>query len=200
MDLTALASVLVAYFLGAIPFGYLIYRQKTGEDIRATGSGNIGATNVARVAGKGAGIVTLLLDTAKGYAAVMIAGWLTGGRREWMAAAAVAVLVGHMFPVFLKFRGGKGVAAALGVYLAMSPWAVAVALLVFAAVLAIWRYVSLGSILACAVFPAAAWYIYHPPGLETIASVVAGALIIVKHSANIQRLIAGQEHRFGASA
>jgi glycerol-3-phosphate acyltransferase PlsY len=188
-------ALAAAYLLGAVPWGYLIYRGRTGRDIRGEGSGNIGATNVARLAGTAAGVLTLALDVAKGYGSVWLASWVSGGDRAWMAAAAVAVLIGHMFPVFLRFRGGKGVAAALGAFSALSPSAVLVVLAVFVAVVAVTRYVSLGSIIGAALFPIAAWFLQRPPLAQTAGAVVAGALIILKHRANIQRLLAGAENR-----
>ena len=194
-------ALLAAYVLGAIPFGYLIYRRKTGRDIRSEGSGNIGATNVARLTGRVAGVVTLALDVGKGFAAVELAGWASGNHDPaWMSAAAVAVLLGHMFPVFLRFRGGKGVASALGAFAALAPGAVLVALGAFLLLLAIWRYVSLGSIVSAAVFPAAAWWLYHPPAGQTIGATIAAVLIIARHYPNIRRLMAGKEPRFGAPA
>ena len=192
-------ALVASYLLGAVPFGYLVHRRLTGRDIRGEGSGNIGATNVARVAGKAAGAVTLLLDAGKGYLGVMLMSLAArgqGGEREWMSAAAVAVLLGHMFPVFLRFRGGKGVAAALGAFGALAPWAVVQVLVVFAAVLAIWRYVSLGSLAATTLFPVAQWYFYHPPPGATVGSILAALLIIGKHSANLRRLLEGREPHF----
>ena len=122
----ALAVLLIAYLLGAIPFGYLLVKWKTGADVRAAGSGNIGATNVMRTTGRGAGVVTLLLDIAKGYAAVWIAGRLTGQDVLWMSLAALAVMAGHAYPVFLGFKGGKAVASFVGAFLCLTPWALAV--------------------------------------------------------------------------
>jgi glycerol-3-phosphate acyltransferase PlsY len=190
------AVVLAAcYVLGAIPFGYLIYRNKTGRDIRGEGSGNIGATNVARLAGRTAGIVTLILDAGKGYLAVMLAVWFLPEAAEWKPAAAVAVLVGHMFPVFLKFHGGKGVAAALGAFAALAPWGVVAVLAAFIAVIGATRYVSLGSIVSAVMFPLAAWVFYHPPVMQTVGESVAAALIVFKHRANIGRLMNGTENK-----
>lgn len=192
-------ALVASYVLGAVPFGYLIHLRLTGRDIREEGSGNIGATNVARVAGKLAGAVTLLLDAGKGYLGVMLVSLAArgqGGEREWMSAAAVIVLLGHMFPIFLRFRGGKGVAAGLGAFAALAPWAVVQVLVVFASVLAVWRYVSLGSIAATALFPVAQWLFYRPPPGETAGSIVAALLIIGKHSANIRRLLRNTEPHF----
>jgi len=195
--MTPYLVLLTAYILGAIPFGYLIYRQKTGRDIRGEGSGNIGATNVARLAGKSAGVVTLLLDVGKGYLAVMLAVWFVPADSDWKTYAALAVLIGHMFPVFLKFRGGKGVAAALGSFAALAPWAVLAILVAFLTVLISQRYVSLASIVAAFLFPLAEWVFYHPSMAQMIGSSVAVALIIYKHRANIERLMNGTESKFG---
>ena len=118
---TGLLAILIAYLLGAIPFGYLLTRFTTGKDVRSEGSGNIGATNVLRTAGRGAGVATLVLDMAKGYAAVWIAGMLTDGSSGWMADAALAVMVGHAFPIFLGFKGGKAVATFFGAFLYLTP-------------------------------------------------------------------------------
>ncbi len=187
--------LLGAYILGAIPFGYIIYRGKTGRDIRGEGSGNIGATNVGRLAGKGAGVVTLLLDAGKGYLAVMLAVWFVPGDSDWKTYAALAVMVGHMFPVFLRFRGGKGVAAALGAFGGLAPWAVLATLVAFAVVLLTRRYVSLAAMVGAVLFIPAEWVFYHPSIAQMIGSSVAVALIIYKHRANIERLMAGTESR-----
>jgi len=186
----------VAYLLGAIPFGYLLVKWKTGADVRSSGSGNIGATNVLRTSGRAAGIATLLLDIAKGYLAVWIAGRLTSGDPLWMSLAAVAVMAGHAYPVFLRFRGGKAVASFVGAFLCLTPLALAAVLVVFAAVVASTRYISMGSIAGAATFPLAVWLILHPPIPVIAASLLAGAFIIWRHSGNIRRLRAGTEHVF----
>src|SRR5580658_5433715 len=191
--MTPYPVLLAAYVLGAIPFGYLIYRRKTGRDIRGEGSGNIGATNVARLAGKSAGIVTLALDVGKGYLAVMLAVWFVPADPDWKTFAALAVLLGHMFPVFLRFRGGKGVAAALGAFAALAPWAVLATLAAFIVVVITRRYVSLGAIVAAVLFPPAEWIYYHPPLVQLAGSSLAVMLIVYKHRANIERLMAGTE-------
>jgi len=191
----------VAYLLGSIPFGYVIVKLTAGRDVRAAGSGNIGATNVGRVAGKFAGIVTLGLDVAKGYAAVWVAQRLMHSDVAWMMAAAVFAVAGHMFPVWLKFRGGKGVATGVGVFLPICWTAVAGAFVVFVAVVPIFRYVSLGSMLASASLPLLLYGLYdpHPAPLHVLGgAVLIAALIIVKHRDNIGRLIAGTENRLGA--
>ncbi len=197
--------VVVAYLLGSIPFGYLVVRARGGGDVRETGSGGTGATNVTRRAGRGAGVLTLALDALKGAAAVLFARMvLTEGADEawWVAAAAVAAVAGHVFPVWLGFRGGKGVATGLGVFAVLAPLALACALPVF--VLVVWatRYVSLGSIAAAALMPLAVWALgargARAEELTPVltASALGGALIIFMHRANIGRLLRGEESRF----
>ena len=198
--------VLVAsYLLGSIPFGYLIVRTRTGADVRESGSGGTGATNVSRRAGKVAGVVTLLLDAAKGALAVVIARFIATqdfGVNWWVAAAAVLAVFGHCFPVWLGFRGGKGVATGVGVFLSLYPLAVACAATIFILAVATTRYVSLGSILATAAFPFSLWLlnVYFKPVAQLApmmtASIAAGALIILMHHANIARLLGGTERKF----
>jgi acyl phosphate:glycerol-3-phosphate acyltransferase len=191
-------SISVAYLLGSIPFGYLLVRIFRHQDIREQGSGNIGATNVARSGAKGLGLATLLLDLGKAYLAVVIARHVGGNNYDLQVAAAVAAVMGHVFPIWLGFRGGKGVASALGVFLALNwPSALSI-LLVFAAVFAVTRYVSLASVIGAASFPL---FGFHFVPLHT-PTVVFGflfipLLIIVKHHGNIRRLMAGTESRFG---
>jgi glycerol-3-phosphate acyltransferase PlsY len=196
---------IAAYLLGSIPFGYLLLRVFRGTDVRSTGSGNIGATNVARSA-PGLGALTLILDAAKGFGAVLGAmalasSGLLGSAAPAMAAATAAVfaILGHVFPVWLKFKGGKGVATGVGSFLALAPKAVLVVLVIFAAVVMTFRYISLGSIVAAAAFPLVAWLL-HGDQTSTpavMAAIVgAAALIILKHHQNIRRLLAGTEHRF----
>lgn len=198
------ASVVVlAYLLGSIPFGYLVVRLSGGGDVRGTGSGGTGATNVTRRAGKWAGVLTLLLDTLKGAAAVLIArGVLTDGLDVswWVAASALAVVGGHVFPVWLGFRGGKGVATGLGVYLVLAPLAVLCALFVFVIIVWATRYISLGSITAAALIPIAVWLLsLRGTGEDKLplltAATVGGALIIFMHRANIGRLLRGEENK-----
>jgi len=210
------AAVIVAtYLLGSIPFGYLIVRLTQGADVRETGSGGTGATNVSRRAGKDAGIVTLLLDALKGAAAVLFALWVFGllsnGARSdsttlelywWVAAAAVATLVGHVFPVWLGFRGGKGVATGVGVFLVLAPVAVAGAGVIFVLVVVSTRYVSLGSVLAAAAIPVMVWvqneYLRPVVGMAALMAAAAASalLIILAHRGNIGRLVAGTESKF----
>lgn len=187
---------IVAYLLGAIPFGYLLVKRRLGGDIRATGSGNIGAANVARSLGGTWGLLTLALDVAKGVLALWLAQRLSRGDARWEVLAALAVVLGHMFPVFLGFRGGKGVATGLGAFGFLSPKAMLTVLVIWVAVVVIWRYVSLGSILASAAFPVFAYQYDHPPTLAALGLVAGASLIIVRHSPNIQRLVAGTESRF----
>ena len=191
--MTRIIVVVVAYLLGSIPFGYLIVRRKIGADIRETGSGGTGATNVSRRAGKTAGVLTLLLDAAKGCAAVLIAKALTGD--DWViAAAAIAALVGHIFPVWLGFRGGKGVATGVGIFLVLAPIALLCAGVIFVAIVALTRYVSLGSIIAALLIPVFVWWQTDLRSLLT-AAIVAAALIVFAHRGNIKRLASRTESR-----
>ena len=186
----------IAYLLGAIPFGYLLVKWKTGRDVRATGSGNIGATNVLRTSGRLAGVATLSLDIAKGYLAVWIAGALTSSDSLWMSAAALAVMAGHAFPVFLKFQGGKAVASFVGAFLCLAPLPLAAVLVVFIGVVAWTRFISMGSIVGAATLPLAVWLILHPPAPVVLAALIGGAFIIWRHRGNLERLRAGTEHVF----
>jgi glycerol-3-phosphate acyltransferase PlsY len=205
MTLPEALSLIVAYMLGSIPFGYLIVKLASGADIREIGSGGTGATNVSRKVGKIAGIATLALDVLKGAAAVLVARWLTGeAGTSWIVAAAAALaVVGHCFPVWLKFKAGKGVATGLGVFLAIAPWAALAALAVF--IIVVWRtrYVSLGSIIAAAFLPL--WIFLTHICIEPIidfapiitALCAVSSVIILKHSENIKRLMAGEENKLG---
>jgi acyl phosphate:glycerol-3-phosphate acyltransferase len=213
---------LIAYLLGSIPFGYILVRIFRGEDVRAIGSGNIGATNVARKA-PALGVATLMLDAAKGFVAVLCAnrlaysplnanGDVSGSSSGstyvtffihampivFMAIAAVFAILGHVFPVWLKFKGGKGVATGVGAFIALAPKAVLIVLLIFVVIVAAFRYISLGSIVASAAFPVFAWLFYRYQASPAVfaAMVCASALIIAKHHENIRRLLAGTEHRF----
>ncbi len=191
---------LSAYLLGSIPFGYLIVWLGAGGDIRRMGSGNIGATNGAREVGSLPGLLTLLLDAAKGYLAVWIAGRVTGGNVRWMMLAAVLAIVGHLFPVWLGFHGGRGVATGVGVFLPICWEAVAISFIVWLLVVLFWRYVSLGSISAAAALPLLVYLLYAPPHAPPIAvtagSLLVMALIIMRHRANIVRLLDGTEPQF----
>jgi len=189
-----------AYLLGSIPFGLILAKLFGGSDIRKSGSGNIGATNVARVAGLGAGILTLALDVAKGAAAVWLAGRFTQQSSMVMTFAGIIALLGHCFSVWLKFKGGKGVATALGVFLVLAPLAALASLLVFIVVSAAWRYVSLGSVSAAAAMPLLMYFLWAPghapPLVVDFGTLFAAALIIFKHDANLQRLMDGEEPKF----
>ena len=189
-------AVIAAYILGAIPFGFLLVKWKTGGDVRRAGSGNIGATNVLRTTGRAAGIATLLLDIAKGYAAVWLAGYLTGENPLWMSAAALAVMAGHAFPVFLGFRGGKAVASFVGAYLCLTPLPLAAVALVFFVVVAATRHISVGSIVGALTFPLGVFLISHPPRPVIAAAVISGAFIIYRHKENIERIREGTENIF----
>jgi len=191
-----LLVLLVAYLVGGIPFGYLLVKLKTGEDVRSKGSGNIGATNVLRTTGRAIAVVTLLLDIAKGFFAVWFAAWLTGESPEWMSAAALAVMAGHAYPVFLKFQGGKAVASFIGAFLYLTPIPLAAALLLFVIVVAATQHISMGSIVAAGSLPFAVWMIEHPPAAVVMASIAAAAFIIYRHRANIERIRAGNENVF----
>ncbi|OFV96620.1 MAG: acyl-phosphate glycerol 3-phosphate acyltransferase [Acidobacteria bacterium RIFCSPLOWO2_02_FULL_60_20] len=188
-----LLAGLSAYLLGSIPFGYLLYRLRGGQDIRSTGSGSIGATNVFRAAGFLTAASTFLLDAGKGFLAVLVADRLTSGSAQPMALAVVLVMAGHCFPVFLKFRGGKGVATGLGAFLAISPIAVLLCTVIFAGVLGVFRFASLASVLAAAVFPFVVLMLGGFPDPILIAAFAGAGLIIARHRANIQRLRAGTE-------
>jgi len=201
-SLTPTTSLLLAaaYLLGSIPFGLILAKLFAGSDIRKSGSGNIGATNVARVVGPAAGILTLLLDVAKGAAAVWLAGRFSEQNSTALMLAGVFALLGHCFPVWLGFNGGKGVAAALGVFLMLSPMAALSALLVFILVSLAWRYVSLGSVSAAAAMPLLMYFLWAPghapPLVVDFGTLFASALIIFKHDANLQRLVDGTEPKF----
>ena len=188
--------LLLAYLIGGIPFGYLLVRLKTGRDVRSMGSGNIGATNVLRTAGRGIGVLTLLLDILKGYLAVWLMGYFAGDSPVWLSAAALAVMAGHAFPIFLKFKGGKAVASFLGAFLYLTPVPLLAILVVFVIAVAVTNYVSFGSVLAAGTFPLAVFLILHPDWPILGAALAAGILIVYRHRANLERISSGTEHRF----
>jgi glycerol-3-phosphate acyltransferase PlsY len=188
--------VLTAYIIGSIPTGLLLSRAFGGVDIRTKGSGNIGATNVYRTMGRTVGILTLVGDCLKGVLPVLAARAF-GCSDQTIALTGFAAFLGHIFPVFLRFRGGKGVATALGVFLAVSPFAVLCSLGIFILVLVPWRFVSLASISAAAMMPVFTAVIDRKPVVVAM-SVAIAATVIVKHSSNIKRLINGTENRFKA--
>lgn len=208
MEIRLIVAALIAYALGSIPFGYILVKLFMKQDIRQTGSGNIGATNVARSGKKGLAIATLLLDAGKGTLAVLLArqitdrlyGYSEGAGGVVMVLAALFAVLGHCFPVWLGFKGGKGVATAIGAFAVIDARAALIAFVVFAVIFAASRYVSLSSIVSAAAFPVAAFFSLQPTyrialvALMTATSVV----IILKHQANMQRLLAGTEPKFGA--
>lgn len=193
MPWEALAYGLLAYLLGSIPFGYLLYRYREGRDIRDTGSGNIGATNVFRAAGMAPAITTLLLDASKGYLAVYLTAHATADSQSARGAAALLVILGHVFPLFLKFRGGKGVATGFGAFLAIAPFSALICAGIFVLVVLTWRYVSLASITAAAAFPLVMAAREDASPLLLAAAVLGAALIVMCHRSNIQRLWTGTE-------
>lgn len=194
---------LAAYFIGSVPFGYLIARRAGLRDIRTQGSGNIGAANVARVVGTGAGTATLLLDAAKGFFAVWLAARVTGWSATWMIVAALGAILGHTYPLWLGGRGGRGVATAAGAFVLICWPAVFAAVAIWGVVLAAWRYVSLASVFAAAALPIFTYLLYapgHAPSRAvSIGTTLASLLIIFRHRENLERLVAGTEARIGTS-
>jgi acyl phosphate:glycerol-3-phosphate acyltransferase len=196
MTLNLVLAVLIAYLLGGVPFGYLFVRFALHKDIRTMGSGNIGATNVHRTAGGKAGVIVLVLDILKGFFAVLIAGALTHGDPLALALAAVAVMIGHSFSIFLGFKGGKAVACFIGAFLFIAPLALLVVAIIFVLTVSVSKHISLGSIVGASLFPLVMWLILHPPTPILCAAIFAAALIIYRHKANIQRILAGNENVF----
>ena len=184
-----------SYLLGSIPFGYILVRAFRGRDIRDSGSGNIGATNVSRTS-PALGVLTLLLDALKGFAAVAIARTLFFTSAELAATAALCAILGHVFPVWLGFRGGKGVATGLGSFVVLAPKAILLLIAVFLAIVLIFRYVSLGSIITVALFPVLAWWFRYGNTPATLGFISAASLLIlIKHHENFRRLLSGTENR-----
>ena len=192
-----------AYFLGSIPFGLILSKLFSGTDVRKTGSGNIGATNVVRAAGLPAGVLTLILDAAKGAAAVLLGAKLSNDSATWMMIAGLAALVGHCFPVWLKFKGGKGVATAAGVFLVLCPRAFLGDVILFVLVVLFCRFVSLGSVAAAAAMPLLLYFFWAPhhapPLVITFGALAAALLIVYKHNGNLRRLVEGVEPKFSFS-
>lgn len=206
------ALIVVAYLVGSIPFSFLIVKLVAGKDVREHGSRNVGATNVARTAGKMPGIIALLLDVAKGYAAIAIARWITAqpvwpfdagvlpwqSHEFWIALAGLIAVLAHMFPLWLRFHGGKGVATATGVFLALDPKVMAAAILVFAIVLLLFRFVSLASIVSAASVPIFFRYLANgAPFWHIVMSIAIAFAVIAKHHSNIARLAQGMERKMG---
>jgi glycerol-3-phosphate acyltransferase PlsY len=191
-----LLTAAYSYLLGSIPFGYILVRAFRGQDVRQTGSGNIGATNVSRTS-KGLGALTLALDALKGLAAVVITRMIFPGSETLLGVAALFAIVGHMFPVWLRFRGGKGVATGLGSFVVLTPKTILVMLAVFVVIFLAFRYVSLASILTVALFPLLAW-ILEPDRISHVLPFIVAAcvLIVAKHHENIHRLLTHTEPRF----
>ncbi|MFZ0687067.1 MAG: glycerol-3-phosphate 1-O-acyltransferase PlsY [Terriglobales bacterium] len=200
MNMTAYFTVAaVSYLLGSIPFGYLLVLIFKGEDVRSSGSGNIGATNVARKS-PALGVATLVLDAAKGLAAVLVARWLFGGRDQQliMTVAAFFAVLGHLFSVWLKFRGGKGVATSLGAFILLTPKSILCMVILFLLIAVALRYVSLGSVAAAVAFPVLAWALREYSDPRQVALIAAVSLLVIwKHRQNIGRLAAGTESKLG---
>jgi acyl phosphate:glycerol-3-phosphate acyltransferase len=189
--------IVSAYLLGSVPTGYIL-GSLAGVDVRKAGSGNVGATNVARVVGKGQGALTLMLDVGKGWSAVFVA--LQLGVSLWcVAVVGTAVFLGHLYPIFLRFEGGKGVATALGVFLALAPGATLLLIGIFVATVAPSRIVSLGSLMAALAAPLILWLFAHPPEIIAMSCFIT-VMIIWRHRSNIQRLLAGNEPKFGSAS
>src|ERR1041385_5251855 len=196
---------MVSYLLGSIPFGYILVKIFLKQDIRETGSGNIRATNVARSGKKSLAIATLLLDALKGFAAVFLAPPIFSEFHVLLkhsallgATAALFAVLGHMFPIWLRFKGGKGVATGVGAFVALAPTSIGVALILFVTVVAIGKYVSLGSIVAAMAFPILAHFLNGYSGFVLMLVTASSLLIVLKHHKNIRRLIAGTENKLGA--
>lgn len=200
IPLTPVLVFPAAYLLGSIPFGLILAKLLGGTDVRKAGSGNIGATNVARVVSPFAGILTLILDAAKGGLAVWIAGRVMHGAAGGMVLAGFFAMLGHCFPLWLRFRGGKGVATAAGAFAALCPAALAAALILFILVAGFWRYVSLASLAAAAAIPLLVYLLwaprFAPPESVTLTSLAIAALVIYQHRGNIARLARGEEPKF----
>jgi glycerol-3-phosphate acyltransferase PlsY len=191
------ALVVVAYLLGSISFAVLIVRAATGTDIRAEGSGNAGATNVLRAHGRKLAIVVALADVAKGAVAVLLMRLVTADP-VWTAAAGMAAVLGHVFPVFYGFRGGKGVATAVGAFLVLAPLALLCCLAVFILVVALTRYVSLGSVISMVLLPPVAGLLFHAPRPIVVAASLTALVVVFKHLGNLKRLATGRERKLGA--
>ncbi|HVN33262.1 MAG TPA: glycerol-3-phosphate 1-O-acyltransferase PlsY [Thermoanaerobaculaceae bacterium] len=188
--------LVLAYFLGSIPFAFLLVKAAGRGDVRKVGSGNVGATNAMRAAGWKVALPIAILDIAKGVAAVLLMRQATANP-DWVAAAGLAAIVGHCFPVWLRFRGGKGVATGAGVFFALAWLPTVVIAGVWVAMLVVFRFVSLASVTAAAAFPVALFFIARPPGPVVLCAVLAALVIIWRHRANLARLVRGEEPRLG---
>jgi glycerol-3-phosphate acyltransferase PlsY len=192
----AAALVGVGYLLGSVSFAVLLVRVVAGKDIRSEGSGNAGATNVLRSQGKGLAALVALLDIGKGAAAALLVRLVTADPR-YAAAAGFAAILGHVFPIFYGFRGGKGVATAVGAFLVLAPAALLTCLAVFVGVVVLTRYVSLGSVVSMVLLPPVAGLVFHAPRPVVVAAAATAVLIVLKHLGNLKRLAAGQERKLG---
>jgi len=197
LNATAAALVGVAYLLGSVAFAVLLVRLSTGKDIRTEGSGNAGATNVLRAHGRGLGLAVAALDIAKGALGVILVRLATADPR-YAAAAAFAAVLGHVFPLYYGFRGGKGVATAVGAFLVLTPWATLVCVGIFVVIVAATRYVSLGSVVAIVLLPPVAGLVFHAPRAVVLAAAATAVLVVLKHRDNLRRLAAGKERKLGA--
>jgi glycerol-3-phosphate acyltransferase PlsY len=196
MNPAAAALVGLGYLLGSLSFAVLLVRLATGEDIRARGSGNAGATNVLRAHGKRLGLAVAALDIGKGALAVFLVRQVTADPR-YAAAAGFAAILGHVFPVFYGFRGGKGVATAVGAFAVLAPWATLACVAIFVGVVAATRYVSLGSVVAMVLLPPVAGALFHAPMPVVVAAAATAVLIVLKHRENLRRLVLGSERKLG---
>lgn len=196
MTAALILTSLFAYLIGGLPFGYFFVRLTLGKDVRTMGSGNIGATNVQRSAGSKAGVIVLVLDIAKGFIAVWLASLLTHGNELAVSFAIAGVMLGHCYPVFLRFRGGKAVACFIGAFLYVGPLALLAVVPLFVLTVAITRHISLGSIAGAIAFPPLFWFIHTPAASLLCASIFASVLIIYRHRGNIERLRSGTENVF----
>ena len=195
MNTEALILILLAYLVGSIPFGLILSKLFAKRDIRSAGSGNIGATNVMRVLGKKLGVLTLMFDILKGAIFVILAEVVTHSE-IWTSLAGLAAFLGHLYPIYLKFRGGKGVATSVGIFLFLAPYALLVDIVIFLLVVYQTRYVSLGSIIAAALLPVIL-LVFSYSYVYVILAVIMGGFIILRHRDNIQRLKQGRETKFG---
>lgn len=192
-----LVFVVLAYFSGSLPTALLVVRFFTGKDVRRLGSGNVGGTNAVRAAGLKIGIAVTLIDIAKGAFPVLLMRWYNPAS-HWLALTMLAAILGHCFPVWLRFKGGKGVATGLGAFVVLAPMAALIALLLWCVILLIGRYVSVASMLASAAFPLLLFYVERPPMSVLWAIVIAAAVIVFRHQENMKKLMRGEENRLGS--